>query len=394
MKKPIDKDTLVVTAGRHPRENFGVVNPPVYHASTITFATMEEFETRDSMPYGGPQYGRTGTPTTFAFEEAMTALHGGHKSIAYPSGLAAISGTLMGLLQSGEHLLMVDNVYGPTRNRVCDWLLKRAGVEVTYYDPTLGAGIVDLLRPETRAIYLESPGSQTFEMQDVPAITQAAREADVVSVMDNTWSSGYLCQPLLLGVDIVVEAATKYVVGHADAMLGFVTVANEDLFQSLKHAANSIGFHAAPDDCYLAMRGLRTLSVRLERHQINALKVAEWLRSRDEVVRVMYPALADDPGHALWQRDHSGASGLFGVVLADASKASIAAMLDGLEFFSMGASWGGFESLVIPTYPAKGRTATEWREKGPSLRFHIGLEEPDDLIGDLEAGLQRFNAAR
>jgi cystathionine beta-lyase len=394
MKKPVERDTLVVTAGRHPRDNFGVVNPPVYHASTITFPTMEEFETRDGMPYGGPQYGRTGTPTTFAFEEAMTVLHGGHKSIAFPSGLAAIAGTLTGLLQSGDHLLMVDTAYGPTRIRVSDWLLRRAGVDITYYDPTIGAGIADLIRPQTKVVYMESPGSQTFEMQDVPAISKATRDAGAVSVMDNTWSSPYLCQPLSLGADIVVEAATKYVVGHADAMLGFVTVATEDHYQVLKNAANSIGFHAAPDDCYLALRGLRTLAVRLERHQINALKVAQWLQSRDEVVRVMYPALANDPGHALWQRDHSGACGLFGVVLAEAPKTAVAAMLDNLEHFSMGASWGGFESLVIPTYPAKGRTATEWRETGPSLRFHIGLEEPGDLIADLDEGLQRFNAAR
>ena len=393
MKKPKNKDTLVTNAGRHPSDNFGVVNPPVYHASTITFATMEELEARDKPPYTSVQYGRTGTPTTFAFEEAISNLHGGHKTVAFPSGLAAISGVLLAFLQMGDHLLMVDTAYGPTRERVCDWLMRRSGVEVTYYDPLVGADIAALFRPETKVVYLESPGSQTFEVQDTPAIAAAARTAGILSITDNTWSSGYLCQPLALGLDIVVEAATKYVVGHADAMLGTVTVANEDLFQTVKSTANAVGFHAAPDDCYLALRGLRTLSVRLERHQRNALRVAEWLKARSEVARVMYPALAGDPGHLLWQRDHSAASGLFGIVLGDDyGKLAVAAMLDGLELFSMGFSWGGYESLVIPTYPARLRTATEWKPLGPCLRFHIGLEDPDDLIADLEEGFERLNA--
>ncbi len=388
------KDTILTHAGRDPASNHGVLNPPVYHASTIAFPTMEEFETRDSTPYGGTQYGRTGTPTTFAFEEAVTALHGGHKSIAYPSGLAAISGTLLSFLQAGDNLLMVDTAYGPTRKRVCDGLLKRAGIEVTYYDPLASGGIADRIGPETKVVYLESPGSLTFEMQDVPAIAAAAGKAGALTIADNTWSSPYLCQPLSLGVDVVVEAATKYVVGHSDAMLGFATVSNEDHYQAVKGTANSIGYHAAPDDCYLGLRGLRTLSVRLERHQKNAFEVAAWLQGRSEVERLLYPALADDPGHPLLTRDHSGASSLFGVVLGDCPKAAVAAMLDGLELFAMGASWGGYESLIIPAYPKSSRTATEWTETGPVLRLHIGLEDPDDLIADLEAGFERLNAAR
>lgn len=387
------KDTIIATAGRRPLENHGVVNPPVYHASTIVFPSIEEFETRDAVPYGATQYGRTGTPTQFAFEEAVTALHGGDNTVAYPSGLAAIAGALTTFLQHGDHLLMVDSAYGPSRKRVADFVLARAGIEVTYYDPLIGTGIAEMIRPNTRMIFLESPGSLTFEVQDVPAITAVARENGILTAMDNTWSSGWFCRPLALGADLVVEAATKYVVGHSDAMLGTVTAASEEHFRALKAAANSFGYHAAPDDCYLGLRGLRTLGVRLERHQQNARRVAEWLAGRDEVARVMYPALPDDTGHELWRRDHGGASGLFGVILRTADKAAAAAMVDNLEHFGIGASWGGYESLVIPTYPAKLRTAAPWQESGFSIRLHIGLEDPDDLIADLDAGLGRLRKA-
>lgn len=387
-------DTVLTHAGRHPREQRGVVNPPIYRASTITFPTMQEFETRDNPPYVVPAYGRSGTPTTYAFEEAVTAVYGGHRTVSYPSGLGAISGALYSLLGNGDHILVVDTVYGPTRKRVCGMLLANAGVETTYYDPAIGAGIADLIRPNTKAVYLESPGTGTFEMQDIPAITDVARKKGVRTLMDNTWSSALFCQPFDLGVDWIIEATTKYVIGHSDAMLGTVTVRNEEDFQHLKNVANSLGYHAAPDDCYLGQRGLRTLSVRLERHQKNAYKVASWLAGRPEVARVMYPALESDPGHGLWKRDHKGASSLFGVALVDAPKAAVAAMLDGYELYSMGASWGGYESLVIPTYPANARTATKWTHTGPCVRYHIGLEDPDDLIADLEAGFKRFNAAR
>ncbi len=388
------RDTIICHAGRHPHENHGVVNPPVYHASTITFPTMEDFETRDGLPYQSAKYGRSGTPTTFAFEEAITALHQGFRTVAYPSGLAAITGTLLTLLENGDHLLMVDTAYAPTRKRLCGWLLARTGIETTFYDPAIGAGIRDLIQPNTKVVYLESPGSLTFEMQDVPAIAGVCRATGVSTVIDNTWSSPHLFQPLTHGVDFVIEAATKYVIGHSDAMLGTSTVATKKHYQALKSAANSIGFSAAPDDCYLAARGLRTLSVRLERHQKNALRVAEWLLGQSQIERVLYPALPDDPGHELWKRDHSGASGLFGVVLKPAAKSAVAAMLDGLELFGMGASWGGFESLVIPAYPAPLRTATKWPYEGPTVRLHIGLEDPDDLIKDLKAGLDRFESAR
>ncbi len=392
ISRPIKKDTLLTVAGRDPHANHGIVNPPVYHLSTVLFPTMDEFLHRDSLPHIGTQYGRTGGPTQFAFEEAVTAMHEGHKSVAVPSGLAAINLAMFAFLEAGDHVLVADTVYGPTRGRVCDTNMKRAGVEVTYYDPLIGAGIADLIRPETKIVYMESPGSHTFEMQDMPAIADAARKAGVLSMADNTWSSPYYCQPLKLGVDIVVEASTKYVVGHADAMLGTVTTATEDHFKEVKLRANGLGYHAAPDDCYLGLRGLRTLSVRMERHQKNGLRVAEWLKGRPEVSQVMYPALESDPGHAIWKRDHQGASSLFGVVLKGASMDQVAAMLDGMELFGMGASWGGFESLMIPTFPEKMRTANPWAADGPTVRLHIGLEDPDDVIADLESGLQRLTA--
>ncbi len=388
------QNTILAHAGLKPEENQGIVNPPVYHASTITFPTLEQFETRDRPPYSGPQYGRSGTPTQFAFEAATTALHGGHKTVAYPSGLAAIAGAVNTFVKNGDHVLVADTVYAPTRSRVSGTILGRAGVDVEFYDPLIGGGIKDLVRDNTVLVYLESPGSMTFEMQDVPAIVDALKGTGVVTAIDNTWASGYFFKPLALGVDIVIEAATKYTVGHSDAMLGTVTVATEEHYQQIKGMANSFGYHAAPDDCYLGQRGLRTIGVRLERHYKNALEVAIWLQRRDEVQRVMYPALPDDPGHDIWKRDFKGASGLFSVELVDAPKEAVAAMLDGYALFGIGASWGGYESLVIPGYPAKIRTANPWSGTGPVVRYHIGLEDPADLIDDLMAGFERFNAAR
>ncbi len=388
------KDTIVTSAGRKPEENHGIVNPPVYHASTVTFPTLEEFEGRSTPPFSVPQYGRTGTPTQFAFEEAITAMHGGYRTVSYPSGLAAIAGAVTSFLQNGDHLLMADTVYGPSRSRIAGAVLARAGVETTFYDPAIGTDIAGLIRPETKAVFMESPGSLTFEMQDVPGIAGVAREKGVLTMIDNTWSSPYLCQPIGLGVDVVIEACTKYVVGHSDVMMGSVTVNTEDHFLAVKNMANAYGYHAAPDDCYLALRGLRTISVRMQRHQENALKVASWLQSRPEIAHVMYPALPDDPGHALWQRDHQGASGLFSVLFAAGDWTAAAAMLDGLTHFGIGASWGGYESLVIPAHPEKTRTATAWPHSTPCVRFHIGLEAPDDLIADLDAGLARYNAAK
>ncbi len=387
------KDTVIATAGRDPLNNHGVVNPPVYHASTITFPSLEIFQKRDKTVHTGVSYGRSGTPTQFAFEAAITAVHEGHKTVAYPSGLAAITGAATTFLQNGDHLLMADTVYGPSRGRLAGIALARAGVETTFYDPAIGAGIADLIRPNTKVIFMESPGSLSFEMMDVPAVTAIARDKGVLTMIDNTWSSPYLCQPINLGVDVVIEACTKYVVGHSDVMMGSVTVNTEEHFQALKNMANAYGYHAAPDDCYLALRGLRTISVRLQRHQENAMKVATWLHARPEIERVLYPALPDDPGHELWKRDHAGASGLFGIVMAGGDWNAGAAMIDGLEHFGLGASWGGYESLILPAHIENIRTATDWPYTTPCIRLHIGLEDPDDLIADLEAGLARYKAA-
>ena len=382
------KDTLLVHRGRKPKENFGIVNPPVYHASTVTFPTLEEFQAKPKRAFDGVLYGRTGTPTTFALESAVNALYGGHETIAVSSGLAAISVTMMALLEAGDHALVVDNVYAPTRLRTSDTLLKRSGVDVTYFDPQ--QPIAEHLKPETKVVFIESPGSMTFEMIDVGAVAAEAKAAGALVVMDNTWATALLFQPFNHGVDVIVEAATKYIGGHTDIMLGVITVSTEEQFQRIKYTANAMGNCPGPDDCYLGLRGLRTLSVRLERHQKNAIKVAEWLQSRPEVDRVLYPALKDDPGHDLWKRDFSGASGLFSIILNDVSRDAVAAMLDGMELFGIGASWGGYESLMIPNVMANVRTATKWSAAGPSLRLHIGLEDPDDLIEDLEKGFARL----
>jgi cystathionine beta-lyase len=287
---------------------------------------------------------------------------------------------------------MTDSVYQPVRT-FCDRFLKRFGVETTYYDPLAGAGIAALIRPNTRVVYLESPGSLTFEVQDVPAIAEAAHAAGALVIFDNTWATPLCCKPLRLGADVVVHAATKYLVGHSDAMLG-VVVASAALWRKIKLNGHGMGFAAAPDDCYLALRGLRTLSVRLRRHEASALALARWLALRPEVERLLHPALPGDPGHALWKRDFTGACGLFGVVLKPCPEPALAAMLDGLKLFGMGFSWGGYESLILPAKPAQLRTATQWEAAGPTLRIHAGLEDPQDLIADLEAGFARLALAR
>lgn len=367
------------------------VNPPVVRASTILFDSVDELldVQKHRMDPSFVSYGRNGTETTLSLEHAMAELEGGHSCVAVGSGLAAITVALLSQLRQGDHLLMVDSVYAPTR-KFCDGFLARFGVETSYYDPLIGRDIAKLLRPNTRAVFVESPGSLTFEVQDVPAIAAVAREAGATVIMDNTWATPLFFRPFDHGVDISVHAGTKYVVGHSDAMLGLV-VANEAQAEAVRRQAQEIGHGIGPDDAWLGLRGLRTLAVRLAQHHSNALCVAEWLQGRPEVARVLHPGLPDDPGHALWKRDFTGASGLFGVELQPFAPEGIAAMLNGLEYFGMGYSWGGYESLAIPTFPAKLRGATQWQAKGPLLRLHIGLEDPADLIADLEAGLERLS---
>ncbi len=386
-------ETRAVHAGRHPERADGAVNPPVIRASTILAPTLAEWESRGRRLVAGEPgtyYGRFGTETHHALEEAVTALEGGFRTRLFPSGYAACAAAILACVSSGDHLLLPDSVYYPVR-KFAGSMLARLGVETSFYDPTLGARIEEQLRPNTRAIYLESPGSLSFEVQDVPAITAVARARGVRTLMDNTWATPLYFKPLAHGVDLSVQAATKYLVGHSDAMLGYVTT-TESAWRDLARAADDLGYAVGPDDAYLAQRGLRTLPVRLARHAATGLALAEWFRRQPEVVRVMHPALADDPGHALWKRDFSGASGLFGVLLRPMDKPALAALTDGLELFGLGASWGGYESLLVPWSPASMRTATAWSHPGPCIRVHAGLEATEDLVADLERGFARLRA--
>jgi cysteine-S-conjugate beta-lyase len=386
------RDTLVTHLGRHPEAQMGAVNPPVYHASTILSPNMAAWEARDpAKRFETVRYGLYGTPTTFALEEALAAIEGGYRAMLMCSGLAAITAPLQACLKCGDHLLMVDSAYGPTRN-FCEKVLTRFGMVTTYYDPLIGEGIVRLIRPNTRVVYVESPGSLTFEVQDVPAIAEVAHASGATVLMDNTWASPWLFASFAHGVDVSIHAATKYITGHSDVMLGAV-ITSEGTYLPVRTMAADLGHCAAPDDAYFALRGLRTLGVRLERHQQNALAVARWLQTRPEVARVLYPALPEDPGHALWRRDFTGASGLFGMILQPAPRAAVHALIDALDLFGIGSSWGGFESLIVPTNPARQRTATRWAPGGPTLRLHIGLEDPQDLIEDLERGFAALRAA-
>jgi cysteine-S-conjugate beta-lyase len=385
-------ETRLVHAGRDPEKNFGIVNPPIYRASTILYPTIAEFENRQARKYTGFYYGIHGTPTTFALTAALAELSGGHRSAVTSSGLAAVTQALTAFLRRGDHLLIVDTVYGPTR-AFCASVLARFGVDVTFYDPHVGAGIEGLLRPETRVVYAESPGSLTFEVQDVPAIARAAHAHGAVVMFDNTWATPLNFRAFEHGVDVEIQAATKYLAGHSDLLMGVITTRTEDLFRAVKDGIDAFGDCVSPDLCYETLRGLRTLAVRLRRHERAALDVAQWLARRPEVARVLHPGLPDDPGHALWTRDFAGASSLFGVLLRTNSDRAVAAMLEGFRLFKIGASFGGFESLVLPARPAENRTVRPWREAGILLRLHVGLEDVEDLIADLQAGFDRLNAA-
>ena len=382
------QDTRLAHAGREPKRFYGFVNPPIYRGSTILFPTAAALEANDQEF----TYGRLGTPTVRALEEAIAELEGGHATLLAPSGLSAIATTFLALLSAGDHVLVSDSVYRPTR-RFCDHVLKRLGVETTYYDPVVGVGIKDLIRSKTKVVFTESPGSQTFEVQDIPAITHAAHAAGAVVVLDNTWATPLYFKSFAHGADVSIQAATKYIVGHADAMLGAIT-ATKDIWPKIAGTHDDLGVCAGPEDVYLGLRGLRSLGVRLARHQASGLALGDWLKGRPEVAHVIHPALPTDSGHTIWKRDFTGASGLFAIVLKPASKEAVAAMLDGLELFGIGYSWGGFESLIIPFDPSSYRTATRWKAEGPALRLHVGLEDVDDLKADLEAGFARLVATR
>jgi cysteine-S-conjugate beta-lyase len=381
-------ETALVTSGRDTKAQKGFVNPPVVHGSTVLYPTADDLHAHR----GEFQYGRHGTPTTIALQDALMTLEGptcAGVGLA-PSGLAAISTALLAVLKAGDHLLVCDNAYRPTRN-FCNGLLARYGVETSYFDPLIGAGVGQLFKPNTKAILVEAPGSQSFEMPDIPAIAAVAHGRGALVIDDNTWATPLYHRSLEQGVDISMQAATKYIGGHSDIMFGTIS-ANARAWPQLAETIRLLGVCAGPDDVFLALRGLRTLAVRLAQHHRSALEMARWLATRPEVVRVLHPALESDPGHAIWKRDFTGASGLFSIVLKPAPQLAVDALLDTVTLFGMGYSWGGFESLVIPFDCADYRTATKWAPGGPALRLHIGLENVDDLKSDLERGFAAFSA--
>jgi cystathionine beta-lyase len=384
--------TRLASAGRRKEWTAKVVNPPVWRASTILYDSVADLDAGGATNADGNWfYGRRGTPTQWALAEALTEMEpGAAGTMLYPSGVAALAGALLSVLKPGDHLLMVDSAYDPTRS-LCMGLLKRIGVKTTFYDPVIGGGIADLIQPDTRVIFMESPGSLTFEIQDVPAIVAAAQARGITTIIDNTWATPHFFQPLSLGVDMSVMALTKYVIGHSDGMAGSVT-ANAAHWKDLRHTAQQLGQFLSPDDSWIALRGLRTLDVRLKQHQASALEIARWLEDQPEVARVLHPALPSHPCHAIWARDFGGSTGLFSFILKGGSIAARTALIDGLAHFGIGFSWGGFESLALPIDPQKYRSATRWEAEGPAVRLQIGLEDTGDLIADLRAGLDRFSS--
>lgn len=376
-----DAQTLVVRGGRDTRHSAGLVNTPVYRGSTILAASLDEWERSKEPDNPMAMYGRFGTPTTRSLESLVARLEGGYRSMVFPSGLSACSHALLSFLRTGDHVLMTDSAYGPMR-AFAHQVLARFGVEVTFFDPLVGGGIRDLMRPNTRVVYVESPGSWTFEVQDIPAIAAEAHRRGARVVMDNTWASPLYFKPFEHGVDVSVQAATKYLVGHSDALLGIAT-ANQEAWQQLQRGSHDFGQIAGPDDIYLALRGIRTLDVRLQRHWENGMRLAESMRPYKLVQRILHPALPDDPGHAIWKRDFRGASGLFGVLLQPMSDATLSALFGRLRMFGLGLSWGGYESLALPSDPRIQRATDSWPHEGRVVRIHAGLENIDALVEDM-----------
>jgi cystathionine beta-lyase len=400
-KKSDHFETTLAHAGRHPEHYSGSVNTPVHRTSTVVFPTLEAYdeaqsgspfyETSEGVSSKDFSYGTTGTPTNFGLRKALAALEGSEQALVFPSGLCAITIALLSFLKTGDHLLMVDSAYGPTR-RFCNKQLKRLGIETTYYDPQMGGDIAKLIQKNTRIVFTESPGSLTFEVQDIPAISAAVKAVrdDIVVMMDNSWATPIYFRAFEKGVDVTIQAGTKYINGHADVLLG-VVAANGAHFDKIFETFHHFGTSVSPDDCYLVARGLRTLPLRLKQHEKTALEVANWLKDHKKVSRILHPAFPECEGHALWKRDFSGSTGLFSIILdKHYDMDALARMIDPMQYFSIGASWGGFESLVLPQDPAASRTATKWEETRSCLRLYTGLEHADDLIRDLDAALGRL----
>jgi cysteine-S-conjugate beta-lyase len=383
--KSYGERTRLSVAGRDPVDSFGFVNPPIVRGSTVLYDTAEDFIARKNRY----TYGTKGNPTISALEDALNIIEGGAGVVVVPSGLLACTLPMLTALSAGDHVLVTDSVYRPTRH-FCDTMLKRMGVETTYYDPLLGADIAKLFKPNTKAVFTESPGSQTFEIQDIPAIAKAAHAHGALVLMDNTWATPSFFDSHKHGVDLTIQAGTKYYAGHSDVLIGTVSARTPALYARLRDCWETLGIIIAPEDAFLTLRGIRTMKVRLDRQMPAGLEMAKWLQARPEVARVFHPGLKGDPGYKLWKRDFTGCSSLFSFELKPVTVKAMCKMLDGLKLFGMGASWGGYESLITPFDCRSYRTSTIWDGKGPTLRIHIGLEDLVDLQADLDAGFKRL----
>ena len=381
--------TKLATAGRPHKRPAHPVNHAVERASTFLFPTYDDYIK------GGRSitYGRLGTTNHRALEEAINVLEGGFDTRLASSGLQACAAAILAFVKAGDEVLMTDSTYDPTR-KFCDNFLSRFGVKIVYYDPLIGENIKDLMTDNTKVIFAESPGSQTFEIQDLPALAKVAHANGAKLIVDNTWSAGFYCKPISLGADVSVQAGTKYLVGHSDCLIGTISSADEECSKAIYLALLQIGSNVSADDAWLTLRGMRTLAARMPLHQETGLKLAKWLAKRPEVDRIIHPAVKGCPGHAIWKRDFTGASGLFSIVLKPVAQAPVKAFFNSLKLFGMGFSWGGYESLCIHVHPEKNRTATTWDETGPVFRFHAGLESFEDLTNDLEAAFAAMEAAR
>ena len=382
-KNKYKNDTKIILSGKSQKSKSSFVNSPIYKGSTVLFKTVEDMN--KSMKRKNTQtlaYGRFGSPSTFEFEKAIAEIDEGHSAVATSSGTAAIVASLLAVLKTGDHILITDSVYGVTKN-LAKGLLNNMGITSTFYKPDIGKEINRLIKKNTKVIFIESPGSLTFEIQNVPMLVEIAKKNNLITIMDNTWATPLFFKPFYNGIDISIQSATKYIVGHSDAMLGIITT-NKNYTKCVREAAHNMGSCPSPEDIYLGIRGLKTLSIRLQKHQQSTSKVIEWLKTQDVIDAILYPALPDNPGYEIWKRDFLGASGLFGIKLKNTKKSLVNKMLNNLKLFNMGYSWGGYESLILPIQPEKLRETYKWKNNYGTLRIHVGLEDPDDLINDLK----------
>jgi cystathionine beta-lyase len=381
--KKYKNDTKIILAGKDRNNKTAFVNSPIYKGSTVLFKDVEDM--KKSIKNKNSQilsYGRFGSPTTFEFERAIAKIDEGYSAVATSSGTAAIVASLLAVLKTGDHILMTDSAYGVSRN-LARGLLSNMGITTTFYKPNIGKEITNLIQKNTKVLFMESPGSLTFEIQDIPMLVELAKKNNLITILDNTWATSLFFKPFYNGIDISIQSATKYIVGHSDAMLGIIST-NKKYTKCVRESAHNMGSCPGPEDVYLGIRGLKTLSIRLQKHQENAFKVIEWLRVQQEVDKILYPALPNDSGYKIWKRDFLGASGLFGITLKNTKKSLVNKMLNNLKLFNMGYSWGGYESLILPIEPEKLRDTYKWKNDCGTLRIHVGLEDPADLINDLK----------